>query len=424
MVTHHRNFSSAKIPSCSTLREFLRYRGSDNFTLMLAPLRRSLSERAVGVTLQCRLCTRQIHAQSSVRSAAAATQQQIQEFKTFPSESKNKEISFPTSHAQNSSKGSIKSTDGSKTEQIKNTSANSSVAEDPLQSSSDFNSTYGWEISDIFDRYPRPEPEQIPSKIHTQINRKPVKVTWRKEPLEYLRHGLKLKVQTDIRNVILSHRRLLRVRVSASWGTEKYVAIGDGHQKVHSELPLLTIQESATEAAALHLILKAANSTMFRYALMANLATVKAEEAIREKSSKVDVYDYAAQLNTLPVFDTIKFPGSSMPQAKDAYFCRVSVPGTNIVGEAFHSSNRAYAEIGACMNFKKRAEELHQGEKMLVKHINTLTSQTGQKFLQYCKMKHKNWEQFQFTSKSINGLEVLGQLHWGSRLLSECTMFR
>ena len=163
---------------------------------------------------------------------------------------------------------------------------------------------------------------------------------------------------------------------------------------------------------------------MMRNALVITTTSIKADDAVREKSSKVDVYDYAAQFDTLPVFETIRMPGTAQPHAKEGYLCRVSVPGTNIVGEGFHPNFREYAEIGACVNFKKRAEELHQGEKMLVKHINTLTSKTGQKFLQYCKMKHKNWEQFVFTAKQVNGFAIHGQLHWGSRLLSECTMFK
>jgi hypothetical protein len=164
---------------------------------------------------------------------------------------------------------------------------------------------------------------------------------------------------------------------------------------------------------------------MFRNAvIVATHNPIKADVAVHEKSSKVDVYDYAAQFNTLPTFETFTLPANSSIQAKDGYLCRVSVPGTKIVGEAFHPSVRAYAELGACVNFKKRAEELHQGEKILVKHINTLTSKTGQKFLQYCKMMQKSWEQYEFTSKSVSGFEVHGQLHLGSRLLSECTMFK
>jgi hypothetical protein len=139
-------------------------------------------------------------------------------------------------------------------------------------------------------------------------------------------------------------------------------------------------------------------------------------------SSKVDVYDYAAQFDTVPQFETIKIP-LQLPQ-KFGYHVRVTVKGTTIVGEGFHSTQRAFAEIGACVSFKKRAEELHQGERMLVKHINTLTSQTGRKFLQYCSIKQKDWEQYNFVSKSIGPQDVHGKLYVGERLVSECVMFK
>jgi len=181
----------------------------------------------------------------------------------------------------------------------------------------------------------------------------------------------------------------------------------------------------ATNAAAFHLIMKDKDSPMFRNSVVvATFSSVTQNYATQHKSSKVDVYDYAAQFNVLPVFETIPIPLNSTKSGKTGYLCRITVQGTNIVGEGFHNHVRSYAEIGACVNFKKRAEEHHQGEKMMVKHINTLTSKTGEKFLQYCKMKQKDWEQYQFTSKSINGFEVHGQLHLGTRLLSECTMFK
>ena len=139
-------------------------------------------------------------------------------------------------------------------------------------------------------------------------------------------------------------------------------------------------------------------------------------------SAKVDVFDYAAQFNTLPNFETTQIP-IGVGAKKMGFYVRVTVPGTRIVGEAYHPSARTHAEIGACVNFKKRAEELHQGEKMLVKHINTLTSSTGRKFLEYCKMKHKDWQQYKFVAKTT-ATEVNGQLFLGDRLLSECSMYK
>jgi hypothetical protein len=172
------------------------------------------------------------------------------------------------------------------------------------------------------------------------------------------------------------------------------------------------------------LILKSWSSPVFQYALCVAKHKVSANVITNNKSAKVDVYDYAAQFDTLPLFNTKTLPSSNSKNATIGYFTRVTVPGTAIFGESFHATVRAYSELGACVEFKKRAEELHQGETMMVKHINTLTSKTGEKFLQYCKMKQKDWEQFKFESKQLNGAEVLGQLFSGDRLLSECVMIK
>jgi hypothetical protein len=167
------------------------------------------------------------------------------------------------------------------------------------------------------------------------------------------------------------------------------------------------------------------SSIVFQHALcVTKYRNVSTETIVNNKSAKVDVYDYAAQFDTLPVFETKPIPASNAKNSSNGFFTRVTVEGTVIVGECYHPTVRAYAEVGACVNFKKRAEELHQGETMMVKHINTLTSKTGEKFLQYCKMKQKDWEQFRFVAKSLNGAEVLGQLYLGERLLSECVMLQ
>ena len=171
--------------------------------------------------------------------------------------------------------------------------------------------------------------------------------------------------------------------------------------------------------------MKSWSSPLFSDAVcVAKHRNVTQDVTLNNKSAKVDVYDYAAQFDTVPLFETRTLPSSNSKNATRGYFTTVRVPGTVIFGESFHPTVRAYSEIGACMDFKKRAEELHQGETMMVKHINTLTSKTGEKFLQYCKMKQKDWEQFKFESKSLNGVEVLGQLFSGDRLLSECVMLK
>jgi hypothetical protein len=181
---------------------------------------------------------------------------------------------------------------------------------------------------------------------------------------------------------------------------------------------------AAIKAAALHFILKYYNSPIVYDRLVVGRAkTVKGDSEFKlHESAKLDVYDYAAQMNVLPKFEAVQVALHSQSSSKLGYRVRVTVEGTIIQGEGFHSL-RGWAETAACVDFKQKAEEMHQGERMLVKHINTLTSQTGKKFLEYCKMKQKDWELYKFKSTQAKGNEFRGSLHLGDRLLSECLMY-
>ena len=180
----------------------------------------------------------------------------------------------------------------------------------------------------------------------------------------------------------------------------------------------------AADNAALHLLYRDGKLPVFQEALLLRKVQPLSQDAVQgNKSSKVDVYDYAAQFNVLPEFKGIRIPIDSSPSCKLGHFVRVTVKGTDIFGVGFHPSTNAFAEVAACVDFKKRAEEKHQGEKMMVKHINTLTSKTGKKFMEYCKMKLKDWEQYELKCKQINGWEMSAKLYVGDRLVSECVMF-
>jgi hypothetical protein len=181
---------------------------------------------------------------------------------------------------------------------------------------------------------------------------------------------------------------------------------------------------AAVKAAALHFILKHYNSPIVRDRLVvARATTLKGDSEFKpNESAKLDVYDYAAQMNVLPNFETVPIALLPQPSSKMGHWVRVTVEGTIIQGEGFHAI-RGWAETAACVDFKQKAEEMHQGERMLVKHINTLTSQTGKKFLEYCKMKQKDWELYKFKATQAKGNEFRGSLHLGERLLSECVMY-
>jgi len=178
----------------------------------------------------------------------------------------------------------------------------------------------------------------------------------------------------------------------------------------------------AEQNAALHAILKGHKSRVFYFAkVVRTMPKLMAPVIAANRSAKLDVYDYAAHFDVLPQFEWEKIPVNQDAKAKNGHLCRVRVEGTNILGEGFNPTSEIFAEITACLDFKARAEKAHQGEKLLVKHINTLTTKTGKKFLEYCKLRSKDWAQYRFQGKQApGGMAVVGQLFLADRLMAEC----
>ena len=184
---------------------------------MLAPIRRSLSERAVGAAIQCTACSRQIHNQAAIRSAAAAAAQ-VQQFKHFPTTANSsKKSSIPKSPSRSSSK----------TRQIENNTHRHSEPKSSKSSKPCFE-------SDVLRAYPHPTEEQVPSSIEIPMKGKKVQVTWRKSPMQYLRDGLKVLLTIESHQFNLNKKTYVRVRLTASWGKDKHTAIGEGENRVHS----------------------------------------------------------------------------------------------------------------------------------------------------------------------------------------------
>lgn len=398
---------------------------------MFKQVRRSLGERLVESTVPRHVCIRRIHAQNPIRGAAAQVQQGSAPLSGIQSYPTKKSAQEKRRHADNSSPPTNSSSRSSQKPSSKAISGGEEdiPTEDPLKSATSLNSPHHWGKNTISKLYEPPTEEEIPAQLERRSKATDTTKVfdWRERPFQYLEEGLKLALKMESVNI----RRkgvvnTVRVKLSAHWANDGHITIGDGPSKVLSPLEKSAYsKEIALNNAALHMIMKDKSSPMFADAVcVAKYKNVSQETILTNKTAKVDVYDYAAQFDTVPVFETRTLPSSNKRNGPKGFFTRVTVHGTVIVGESFHPTVRAYAELGACVNFKKRAEELHQGETMMVKHINTLTSKTGEKFLQYCKMKQKDWEQFKFVAKSINGVEVLGQLHLGDRLLSECVMLK
>src|SRR5580704_14168685 len=98
--------------------------------------------------------------------------------------------------------------------------------------------------------------------------------------------------------------------------------------------------------------MRANDSIMFRYAVITAVAPRYDQETLNQNlHAKVDVYDYAAQFDTLPSFQTSPIPIHPGGKGKVAYHSRITVHGTTVVGEGF-ASTTSRAEIAACITFK------------------------------------------------------------------------
>ena len=415
---------------------------------MLAPIRRFLGERIVQSPRHCRVCIRTLHNQHVVRGPAAAEAQVAEDyipalksrFESQKSLGKAKSINLNDlakrvpqikGPSPTTSTTKVKPPPAKKTKKSKHAKA---IAKSPTTQGKNARpiqtdpttGQFGFDLQKVRATYQAPDEKTLPRQIeYTQRRHKMMKtykVDYDSQPLRYIEEGLKLRTKIEFAQM---RQGGYRVRLAAIHHKETVIAMGDGQTKVF----LLSVgfaneQQLAADAAALHLLYREAPQRVFQEALLLNTVKPLSRELINEnKSSKVDVYDYAAQFNVLPDFKLVRIPADSSANCKMGYFVRVTVTGTEIFGVGFHPSTNAFAEIAACVDFKRRAEERHQGEKMMVKHINTLTSKTGKKFLEYSKMKTKDWEQYNFTSRSISGWEISGTLHLGDRLLSQCVMF-
>lgn len=309
-----------------------------------------------------------------------------------------------------------------------------SVPQDELNKEAvDIHSQYYFGEDDVLRLYQVPPEPEFPQVIRLRSNAgrrsgEGKQFNWKSQPYQFLNDGLHMRIKISEDSITRPDKsRGVRVRLTGHWGDKKAMAIGDGKDKViSSRIVLSNIQREAAHIASLHFILRQYQSAIIREPVIAaTTMSLKGTHEFRlHESAKVDVYDYAAQMNVLPQFETIQLSSSGNANAKTGYYVRVTVEGTIVKGDGYHSHIRAYAETAACVEFKRVAEHMHQGERMLVKDINTLTSQTGKKFLEYCKMKQKDWEMYDFRCKQGQAMEFRGALYLGNRLLSESLMYK
>jgi len=437
---------------------------------MLVPLRRSLGGLAIEATLRCTTCARSLHTHAKLHYSAAGAaaqadvhcappqwaqrqkdpaglasltqrQQRQQQQQQQPSKkSKKRENSESASSAatrSSSQKPPAKATvDLSNVKSVarrKKVFAKSMPQEELNREAVDIDSQYHFGEEDVLRFYQLPPESEFPEVMRLGSNAgrrtgEGKEFMWKAQAYQFLNDGLHIKIKLAEESITLPNKsKGVRVRLTGHWGQNKALAIGDGKDKVISSRSVISnIQREAARTAALHFILREYQSAVIREPVIAatTMSLKGADEFKLHESAKVDVYNYAAQMNVLPHFETTQLSSSGNANAKTGYRVRVTVEGTIVKGEGYHSHIRAYAEIAACVEFKRMAECMHQGERMLVKDINTLTSQTGKKFLEYCKMKQKDWEMYEFKCKQGQGMEFRGALYLGDRLLSESLMYK
>lgn len=121
-----------------------------------------------------------------------------------------------------------------------------------------------------------------------------------------------------------------------------------------------------------------------------------------ESDAKMDIYDYCARFDAVPmfIFRETQRPGNRRPLVE----CTVEMPEQNIQASA-RAADKKVAEILACVEFKKQAEEYHakHGEStIVVKDLLALSTRNARKFFEFYKM-HNRGVTYDCTIKQVSG---------------------
>lgn len=126
------------------------------------------------------------------------------------------------------------------------------------------------------------------------------------------------------------------------------------------------------------------------------------QELLSEESdAKMDIYDYCARFDLVPTFIVREVSGMGVRRLIEV---TVEMPEQEIQASA-RATDKRTAEILACVEFKKQAEEYHakHGEStIVVKDIMSLNSRNAKKFFEYYKINHRN-TQYDVTMKQMQG---------------------
>lgn len=134
----------------------------------------------------------------------------------------------------------------------------------------------------------------------------------------------------------------------------------------------------------------------------AHEAAFNQELLSEESDAKMDIYDYCARFDCVPTF--IFRETSGMSNRRSLVEATVEMPEQGIQASA-RASDKRTAEILACVEFKKQAEEYHakHGDStIVVKDLLTLSSRNARKFFEYYKMHNRN-TQYDLVMKQMHG---------------------
>lgn len=127
------------------------------------------------------------------------------------------------------------------------------------------------------------------------------------------------------------------------------------------------------------------------------------QELLSEESdAKMDIYDYCARFDCVPTF--IFREALMVGGRRSLVEATVEMPEQGIQASA-RASDKRTAEILACVEFKKKAEEYHakHGDStIVVKDLLTISSRNARKFFEYYKMHNRN-TQYDLVMKQMHG---------------------
>lgn len=157
----------------------------------------------------------------------------------------------------------------------------------------------------------------------------------------------------------------------------------------------------------------------------AHEAAFNQELLSEESDAKMDIYDYCARFDCVPTF--IFREASGMSNRRSLVEATVEMPEQGIQASA-RASDKRTAEILACVEFKKQAEEYHakHGDStIVVKDLLALSSRNARKFFEYYKMHNRN-TQYDLVMKQMHGGNrklkagyIIGQIVFDGESLGE-----